>query len=79
MVFQWHVIGIAALAVLLLLAGLLALILPERLEGDVLYDFDDEHAVTALDGVGLLLLALGSASALGAGILWQRRMNAAAG
>jgi len=75
-VFQWRVIALAALAVLLMLGGLVALILPQRLEGAVLYDVDEEHAVTTLDGLGVLLLVLGSLIALEAGVMWQRRMNA---
>jgi hypothetical protein len=75
-VFQWRVIALATLAVLLMLAGLTALILPGRLEGAVLYDVDGEHAVTTLDGLGVLLLVLGSLIALEAGVIWQRRMNA---
>jgi hypothetical protein len=74
-VFQWRVIALSALAVILLAGGLAALILPGPLEGAVLYGFDDQHAVTALDGLGLLLLALGSATALGAGLVWQRQMH----
>ena len=75
--FQWRVIALAALAVLLILGGLAALILPGRLEGAVLYDVDEEHAITTLDSTGGLLLILGSLMAAGAGILWQRRMHAA--
>ena len=74
--FQWRVIAIASLAVLLLLGGLAALILPGRLEGDVLYAVDEAHAITALDSTGLLLLVLGSFAAVSAGLVWQRRMDA---
>jgi hypothetical protein len=77
-VFHWRLIALALMAVLLLLGGLGLLILPDRLEGAVLYDLDEEHAVTALDGLGLLFLTLGSLTALATGILWQRRMDAAA-
>jgi len=73
---QWRVILLAALAVLLLLAGLLALILPEPYEGPVLYRFDEQHALRALDVLGLVLLALGCAVAWSAGLVWQRRMYA---
>lgn len=71
---QWQVILLAALAVLLLLAGLLALILPDSYEGPEFYRFDEQHAVRALDTLGVLLLALGCAVAWSAGALWQRRM-----
>jgi len=73
---QWRVILLAALAILLLLSGLAALILPDPHEGPVLYDFDEQHAVRALDILGLILLALGCALAWGAGALWQQRMYA---
>jgi drug/metabolite transporter (DMT)-like permease len=71
---QWQVILLAALAVLLLLAGLWALILPDSYEGPEFYRFDEQHAVRALDTLGVLLLALGCAVAWSAGALWQRRM-----
>lgn len=73
---QWRVVVLAALAVLLQLVGLLALTLPESYEGPVLYVFDEQHAVCALDGLGVLLLAIGCLVAWGAGALWHRRMYA---
>ena len=73
---QWRVILLAALAVLLLLTGLAALILPDPYEGPVLYRFDEQHAVRAFDGLGVVLLALGCLVAWGAGAIWQRRMYA---
>ena len=73
---QWQVILLAALAVLLLVVGLVALILPDSHEGPVLYRFDEQHAVRALDAVGALLVALGCVLSWGAGALWQRRMYA---
>ncbi|HEY66984.1 MAG: hypothetical protein DRI79_04055 [Chloroflexi bacterium] len=74
--FQWQVILLAALAVLLLLGGLAALILPDPYEGPVLYRLDEQHAIRALDGLGAVLLALGCLVAWGAGAVWQRRMYA---
>ena len=71
---QWRVILLAVLAVLLVLGGLLALILPDLYEGPVLYHFDEQHSVRALDILGIVLLALGCALAWSAGALWQRRM-----
>ena len=73
---QWQVILLAALAVLLLLGGLAVLILPSPSEGPVLYHFDEQHAVRALDILGVVLLTLGCALSWGAGALWQRRMYA---
>jgi len=74
--FQWRVILLAALAVLLLLGGLSALILPDSYEGPVLYHLDERHTIRALDILGMVLLALGCAVAWSAGALWQRRMYA---
>ena len=71
---QWQVILLAALGVLLLVAGLVVLILPDSYEGPEFYYFDEQHAVRALDVLGMLLLVLGSAVAWSAGGLWQRRM-----
>jgi drug/metabolite transporter (DMT)-like permease len=73
---QWRVILLAALAMLLLLGGLFALILPDPSEGPALYRFDEQHTIRALDILGTVLLALGCAVAWGAGALWQRRMYA---
>ena len=74
--FQWRVILLAALAVLLLVAGLWTLILPDSYEGQVLYRFDEEHSIRAFDALGMALLALGCGVAWSAGALWQRRMYA---
>ncbi len=74
--FQWRVILLATLAVLLLLAGLLALILPASYEGPVFYHFDEQHAICAMDVLGMVLLSLGCAVAWSAGASWQRRMYA---
>ena len=71
---QWQVILLAALAVLLLLAGLSILILPDSYEGPEFYNFDEGHALRALDVLGLVLLTLGCAVSWSAGALWQRRM-----
>ena len=74
--FQWLVILMAALAVLLLLGGLVALILPDSQEGPPLYQFDAQHTIRTYDGLGIGLLALGCFVAWGAGAVWQRRMYA---
>jgi len=74
--FQWRVILLAALAVLLLVAGLWILILPDSYEGQVFYSFDEGHSIRALDVLGMVLLALGCGVAWSAGALWQRRMYA---
>ena len=74
--FHWRVILLAALAVLLLLGGLAALILPDPQEGPVLYQLDEQHTVRALDILGALLLTVGCAVSWSAGAVWQRQMYA---
>jgi len=74
--FQWRVILLAALAVSLLIAGLVLLILPDPYEGPALYYFDEQHSIRTLDLLGMVLLILGCGTAWGAGVLWQRRMYA---
>jgi len=74
--FQWRVILLATLAVLVLLGGFSALILPDPYEGPPLYHVDEQHTIRAFDLLGVVLLALGSAIAWSAGALWQRRMDA---
>ena len=73
---HWRVIALAALAVLLLLGGLFALILPDPQEGPVLHRFDEQHSVRALDILGAVLLVLGCAVSWSAGAVWERRMYA---
>lgn len=74
--FKWYVIVLAALAVLLLMAGLLALILPEEFEGEEIYRIDKMHAVRRLDLLGGLLLLVGCLAAWAAGVIWQRKVDA---
>jgi drug/metabolite transporter (DMT)-like permease len=74
--FQWQITLLALLAVLLLLAGLVILILPDPYEGPEFHRFDAQHAVRALDALGGILLILGCGVAWSAGFLWQRRMYA---
>ncbi len=74
--FQWRAILLAFLAVLLLVGGLSSLTVPSPHEGPVVYHFNEQHAVRALDTLGFVLLAMGCAVAWSAGALWQRRMYA---
>lgn len=74
--FKWYVIVLATLAVLLLIAGLLALILPEDYEGQEIYRIDRMHAFRLLDLLGGLLLIVGCIAAWAAGVIWQRRVDA---
>ena len=74
--FKWYIIVLAALAVVLLVSGLLALILPEDYEGAEIYRIDEMHAVRLLDLLGGVLLIAGSIAAWAAGVVWQRRVDA---
>jgi len=76
-VFKWYVVIMAALAVLLLVGGLVALILPEDYEGQEIYRIDRMHAVRLLDLLGGILLLVGSVVAWVAGVTWQRNVDAA--
>ena len=58
---KWLVIVLAALGVLLLVAGLLALILPEAYEGPEIYRIDRMHSIRMLDLLGSLQERLGMA------------------
>jgi alkylation response protein AidB-like acyl-CoA dehydrogenase len=75
--FRWYVIVLAALAVLLLIAGLLALILPEDYEGREIYRLDKLHAIRLLDLLGGVLVIAGCIAAWVAGAIWQRKVDAA--
>jgi hypothetical protein len=75
-VFKRYVVIIAALAVLLLIAGLLALILPEGYEGREIYQLDRLHAIRLLDLLGGILLVVGCFAAWIAGLIWQRKVDA---
>jgi drug/metabolite transporter (DMT)-like permease len=70
------VIILAVLAVVLLIAGLAALILPEDYEGEEIYRIDRMHAVRVLDVLGGLLLLMGCIVAWTAGLIWQREVDA---
>ncbi|MDY7075586.1 MAG: hypothetical protein SXV54_01550 [Chloroflexota bacterium] len=71
---HWRVILLAALAVVLLLGGLVSLTLPDPYEGPILYQFDEQHAVSAVDTLGVILLILGCAVSWSAGAMWQRQV-----
>jgi hypothetical protein len=73
--FKWYVITLAVLAMLLLIAGLLALILPEEYEGREIYRIDEMHSIHMLDLVGGVLLITGSGVAWLAGLFWQQRVH----
>jgi hypothetical protein len=72
--FKWVVMVLAALGVLLLVAGMLALIVPENYEGAEIYRIDRMHSIRMLDLLGGLLLFVGCSAAWLAGLIWQRRV-----
>ncbi len=72
---HWRVIVLAVLAVLLILTGLVVLTLPSSYEGAVLYKLDDQHSISKLDSIGVLLAGLGCCVSLVAGFVWQRRVS----
>jgi drug/metabolite transporter (DMT)-like permease len=69
-----RIILLSILALFLLLAGLVALALPDPYEGQVLYEMDPTHSIRTVDVGGLGLVLIGGLVAWGAGWLWQRRM-----
>ena len=73
--YKWFVTVLAALSVLFLVAGMVALILPEDYEGQEVYRIDRMHAVRILDVLGGLLLMIGCIVAWSAGLVWQRQMR----
>ncbi len=74
--FKWYVIVLASMSVLLLIAGMLALILPEDYEGQEIYRIDAMHTIRMVDLLGGLLLVAGCATAWAAGLVWQRTVDA---
>ena len=64
---------VAALALLMLSLGLLALAVTDPYEGPLIVTLDAEHAVRALDAVGGLLILGATALAWGVALAWQRR------
>lgn len=69
---------VAALALVTLFLGLLALAVPDSYEGPLIVTLDAEHAVRALDLFGGLLVLGATALAWGVGLAWQRRNAAGA-
>ncbi len=70
---------VAALALGLLLLGLLALAVGDPYEGPLVVTLDAQHAVRALDVLGGLVVLSATALAWGVGLAWQRRNATCAG
>ncbi len=73
--YKWIVVTLAAASVLLLVAGLMALILPDAHEGPEIYRIDEMHSLRALDLAGGAMLTAGCAVAWAAGLKWQRHTD----
>jgi uncharacterized membrane protein YhaH (DUF805 family) len=61
----------ALVALLLLLAGLLAIALPDSISGTIVWAFGADHGLRQADVIGAALLAAGSALIWITGLVWQ--------
>ena len=68
----------AAVAMALLLLGLLALAVTDPYEGPLVWSVDSQHSVRALDLVGGLIIAGATSLAWGVALAWQHRNSTAA-
>jgi len=71
--FKWGVRIFAILALLILLAGLVVLALPDEVEGQQLIQLDDTHSVRVADLVGAAMAAGGALLAWATVLAWQRK------
>jgi drug/metabolite transporter (DMT)-like permease len=65
---------LSALAVLLLLAGLAVLAVPNGYEGPSLWVLSPMHEICEADVVGVALLMVGSLLSWATALAWQRRL-----
>ncbi len=72
---KWYVVVLATLAILLLIAGLTAMVLPDAYAGRELYRIDERYVLRVLHFAGAALLAAGCVAAWAAGYVWQRRTD----
>jgi len=70
---EWSLRIAAVLAVLILLAGLIVLALPDEMEGKQLVRLDDTHSLRVADVVGAVMVAGGALLAWAAVLTWQRK------
>jgi drug/metabolite transporter (DMT)-like permease len=57
---EWATRLIIILALLIIIAGLVVLALPDTMEGDVIIRLDDTHSLHAADMIGAILVGLGA-------------------
>ncbi len=74
---KWQVVALAVLALLLLVSGFAAIVLPDTLAGREIYQIDERYSVRIVHIAGGILLAAGCAAAWAAGFIWQRRTDGA--
>jgi len=72
---NWLVIALSAAGVLFILAGLMALALPEGYEGLYVWQLNSEHTFHLMDIVGVFALALGVLLNWLGGALWKSQMR----
>ncbi len=73
--WKWQVIVLATLAVLLLIAGMAAMVVPEAYGGREVYRIDERYSLRILHVAGVVSLAAGCLAAWAAGMVWQRRTD----
>lgn len=72
---KWQVVVLAVLALLLLVSGFAAMVLPDTYAGREIYQIDERYSLRILHIAGGVLLAAGCAAAWAAGYIWQRRTH----
>jgi hypothetical protein len=71
--FKWGVRIFVILALVMLVAGLVVLALPDEVEGQQLIQLDDTHSVRVADVVGAAMAAGGALLAWVTVLAWQRK------
>lgn len=72
---KWHVVLLAILALLLLVSGFAAMVLPDTYGGREIYRIDERYSLRIVHIAGVVLLAAGCVAAWAAGFIWQRHTD----
>lgn len=72
---KWQVVLLAILALLLLVSGFAAMVLPDTYGGREIYQIDERYSLRLVHIGGGVLLAAGCIAAWAAGVIWQRRTD----